>query len=489
MKYLFALFSLLLNGNIQAQTNSLYPVLKTKDSLLFEVGFNNCNISQFEELINEDFEFYHDKSGKILSKTSFIESIKSGICNLDYKASRELINGTLEVYPLAKNGVIYGAVQTGMHQFYAIEKDKLKHITSTAKFTHVWELENNIWTLRRAISYDHTEPQTEHTADYNSLFENKAETEKWLEQKHIPALGIGYIVDGKIVEATVYGKNEKNIPYPENTIFNVASLTKPITATVALKLVNANKWDLDEPLYKYWTDPDIANDPRTKLLTTRHILSHQTGFPNWQEDGKLAFHFAPGTQYSYSGEGFEYLRKALESKFNKPLEQLASELIFEPLGMHDTRFFWTEAVDETRFAKWHKKDGSLYKTYKNKSANAADDLLTTVEDYCKFMVHMMNGAGLNKDLYRQIISKQVQIKQNSYFGLGWIGYENINGNEVVLQHGGDDIGVHTIAFIFPQSKKGLLIFTNSDNGTESYVPAIQHYLGEAGQAIIDIEMK
>jgi CubicO group peptidase (beta-lactamase class C family) len=112
------------------------------------------------------------------------------------------------------------------------------------------------------------------------LFEDKEITEKWLTEKHIPALGIGYIKDGKMAQISVFGNLEKDKPAPKNTIWNVASLTKPITANVTLRLVSEGKWDLDEPIYTYWTDPDIANDPRSKLLTTRHILFVQLSSNN-----------------------------------------------------------------------------------------------------------------------------------------------------------------------------------------------------------------
>lgn len=84
------------------------------------------------------------------------------------------------------------------------------------------------------------------------VFKNRAETEKWLVRNNIHALGIGYIKDGKIQQATVYGRNEKGDPYPDNTLFNVASLTKPVTALVVLKLVDNGQWSLDEPIYKYF---------------------------------------------------------------------------------------------------------------------------------------------------------------------------------------------------------------------------------------------
>jgi CubicO group peptidase (beta-lactamase class C family) len=473
-------------------SSHLFKTLQSKDSLLFEVGFNTCDIRQFEDLVSENFEFYHDKSGMTLSKKAFIGSIRDGLCKLPYRPKRELVEHSLEVYPLERDGVVYGAIQTGRHRFYAFEKDKPAYLTSTAQFTHVWLLENTNWKLSRGFSYDHREPAPVDTTDEGMLFSNRARTEQWLAEHRIPALGIGYIRNGKIQEVTVYGQNDKGVPYPDNTIFNVASLTKPVTALVALKLVETGQWSLDEPVARYWTDPDIADDLRSRELTTRHILSHQTGFPNWRyqtSTGQLVFTFDPGTQYQYSGEGFEYLRKALENKFGKPLDQLARELILQPLGMTDTRFFWDDTVDEARFARWYRADGTSYETEKNTSANGADNLLTTVGDYSRFMLHILNGAGLSRTLYRDMVSRQVQVQSRKYFGLGWWVDENVDNGGNVLVHGGDDIGVHTIAFLLPESRTGLVIFTNCDNGTDVYIPVIQHYLGKTGQEIIEVETR
>ena len=58
-----------------------------------------------------------------------------------------------------------------------------------------------------------------------------------------------------------------------------------------------------------------------------------------------------------------------------------------------------------------------------------------------------------------------------------------------LNAGGDDIGVHTIAFIIPKTKQGLIIFTNSDNGTGAFQEVLLKYLGENGQGIMEVEMK
>lgn len=486
---------LLLNLNLSAQadrSSELFNKLRAHDSLLFSIGFNTCDIGQFENLVSENFEFYHDQAGITFSKSVFISRLKEGICKLTYKPRRELIAGSLEVYPLENNGVLYGAIQTGSHRFYANEKDKAESLTSVAKFIHVWLIENGTWKFSRGLSYDHQEKESADPINEKLLFKDKKETEKWLIKHRIPALGIGYIKDGKIQEVKVFGILEKGKPAPQNAIWNVASLTKPITAMVALKLVNAGQWNLDEPLYKYWIDPDIAGDPRTNKLTTRHILSHQTGFPNWRyknANGKLSFEFEPGTKYQYSGEGFEYLRKALESKFHKALNRMADSLIFKPLEMKGTKYYWDKTVDETRFAKWHDGNGNLYETYKNTTENGADDLLTTIEDYSRFMLHTMNGAGLSKELYSQMSSDQVRIKSNKYWGLSWWVDENVGKGENAIINGGDDKGVHTIAIMLPSSKQGLLIFTNCDNGTDIYIQTILAYLGALGQGIIDVETK
>lgn len=138
-----------------APSSGLFRTLKAQDSLLFEVGFNTCDIAQFENLISDDFEFYHDKSGITASKAAFIAGIRDGLCKMDYKAKRELVVNSLEVYPLENNGVLYGAIQTGIHRFYEVKDIKPDQLTSVAKFTHVWLLVNGEWKLGRGLSYDH----------------------------------------------------------------------------------------------------------------------------------------------------------------------------------------------------------------------------------------------------------------------------------------------------------------------------------------------
>lgn len=472
-----------------AKTDPLYRTIMSKDSLLFSVGFNTCNIGQMESVLSDRLEFYHDKVG-FSDKKKFISDFRNGLCKdpATYQSRRVLVDKSTQIYPLYKDGKVYAALQNGDHLFYEKEKNKKEKLVGEAKLTHFWLLENDDWKLLRSFSFDH---HAKESLDHETVFNNDQEIETWLKENKIPTLGLGIIEGGELKQVKVFGEIKKGISAPYNTCFNVASLTKPVTAMVALRLTSLGKWNLDEPLDAYWTDPDIINDPRHKKLTTRMILTHQTGFPNWRSmnaDKKLNFQFEPGTKYQYSGEGFEYLRKALEKKFKKPLEQLAGELIFQPLQMHDTNYIWDENTDESRFAIGYNATGKPYPTEKNKTANAADDLHTTIGDYGNFMVSVMKGKNLNPEVFQEMTKKQVKTKENKYFGLGFEIYDLGNGN-YALSHGGADLGTRCITIVLPKSGKGILIFTNADDGYKVYEKLVVHYLGEEGKKIADIENK
>ncbi len=136
------------------KSTELFKILKVKDSLIFDSSFNTCNLKVLAQLINDDFEFYHDKSGVLEGKDDFIKNTKNGLCKSPHKLRRELINDTLEVFPLMENdGKIYGAIQKGRHHFY---ENEIR--TSTAYFTHLWVLKDDKWLLKRVLSYNHISP-------------------------------------------------------------------------------------------------------------------------------------------------------------------------------------------------------------------------------------------------------------------------------------------------------------------------------------------
>src|SRR5690606_24352809 len=281
-KYFFTVSMLILAQFASAQvspTSDLYKTIISRDSLLFTIGFNTCDITQFENLLCDDFKFFHDKDG-IADKKQFLHSLRNGLCASPetYQSRRELVAGTTEIFPMYKNNVIYAAIQKGNHRFYETIPPNKEAFAGVARFTHVWLLENGQWKLSESLSYDHQ--NSDFSDEENTLFNNEASVEHWLKENKIPTLGIGIINNRKLQHIKVYGELRPSVKAPYNSVFNVASLAKPVTAMVALRLASMRKWDLDEPLFHYWIDPDVAQDKNHKQLTTRHVLSHQSGFTN-----------------------------------------------------------------------------------------------------------------------------------------------------------------------------------------------------------------
>ena len=150
------LFSIFLIQQLPAQSQSdsitpktLFSKIAALDSALF-TAFNTCNLATFKELINEDFEFYDDRTGLNSSVEKEFDSFRNR-CNGDIKVRRELVKSTLQIYPLEH----YGAVQMGDHRFYETEKGRPERLVGTARFVHVWQYKNDGWKLSRVISYEH----------------------------------------------------------------------------------------------------------------------------------------------------------------------------------------------------------------------------------------------------------------------------------------------------------------------------------------------
>lgn len=163
MKYATLLLMLLL-GSINTLTgqvsrsSELFLTLKKQDSIFFERSFNRCDLAYLSQAVHKDLMFYHDQGG-IQDRTAFLENIRKYICSdSSRKPVRTVVTESLEVFPLYNNGVLYGAIQTGIHDFYIREKNKADLHTSRAKFTHLYLLENGQWLLKEVLSYDHKDP-------------------------------------------------------------------------------------------------------------------------------------------------------------------------------------------------------------------------------------------------------------------------------------------------------------------------------------------
>ena len=136
--------------------------------------------------------------------------------------------------------------------------------------------------------------------------------------------------------------------------------------------------------------------------------------------------------------------------------------------MIDTKYHWDKLPDESRYTFKHNNEGKEYQEGIQNNANAAYGLLTTIEDFSKFGIDVINKAGLSDDLYNEMIGSQINIKNNIDQGLGWEIIRNLPNNEYALEHEGGANGVQTIIVLLPVSKRGIIIFTNGDEGDKVY---------------------
>jgi CubicO group peptidase (beta-lactamase class C family) len=335
-------------------------------------------------------------------------------------------------------------------------------------------------TLSLALGFGQTQPIPQSRQPIQAELDQKVPG--WLKQFDVPSVAIAYIRNGKIDWTAIYGEQSPGIPANAKTLYNVASLTKPISAEVILRLASKGIISLDEPIAPYWIDPDVKDNPWNALLTPRLCLSHQTGFTNWryQTNNVLTFQWQPGTRTGYSGEGYNYVARFAEKKTKQPFETLAQTYVFDPIGMHDTSYV-TRDWYQGRLALGHTAKGEV--DSKTPSAFVAADLLrTTIHDYATFLVGIMHDDGLTKQVAAQrlvLTRDQVTPEQKAKFcpltksasanceltagmGLGWQVLD-IDGEKIV-DHSGADPGAHSLVFYLPERQIGVVIFTNGENG-------------------------
>jgi hypothetical protein len=124
--------------------DELYQTVAALDTKLFE-AVNQCDMKTVDSMWADDAEFYHDKNGLMVGRQNIVEAIKNNLCG---KVTRQLVPGTLEVYPLKG----YGAVEIGVHRFYHPNDNGN---VGEAKFIHVWQNKDGVWKITRVIRYDH----------------------------------------------------------------------------------------------------------------------------------------------------------------------------------------------------------------------------------------------------------------------------------------------------------------------------------------------
>ena len=312
----------------------------------------------------------------------------------------------------------------------------------------------------------------------------------------VTGAGIAILNDGKIVYLKTYGFGDlkKSRPLTPDSVMSAASFTKVAFAYMVMQLVQEGVLDLDKPVYQYLSKPlpeygrysDLAGDERYKRITTRMLLDHTSGFPNWRrfnDDKKLHIHFEPGSRFAYSGEGIALLQLIVETVTKRPLADLMRERVFQPLGMTRTSMVWTWRFEEDHANGYDEQENSLG-PQRQWRADSAGSMLTTPADFALFMQAVLRGQGLRKETKDLMLSPQIQILSKHEFpplssetteenkpirlgyGLGWGLYWTPYG-KAFFKEGHDD-GWRNYTVCFDDARIGIVIMTNSSNGEGIY---------------------
>jgi len=300
----------------------------------------------------------------------------------------------------------------------------------------------------------------------------------------VASVSFAVIRSGKIVHVAAFGEQSPGVAATSETLYNIASLTKPLTAEIILRAAATGRIALDESMDPYWSDPDLSADARRALLTPRMALSHQTGLPNWRDQRSgLAFMQDPGTQWSYSGEGYEYVARYAEHKLHEPFERLAQKLLFGPLKLRSTSYTFQTRF-KGRIALPTDQAGNTLGAVQPAQYNAADLAYSTPGEYAVFMLDVLADRGLTGAIAQQrdrsqvsmahqlcIGSKAADCPSLAGFGLGWqiLGFDK----HMLMMHTGKDDGIFTFAYVDRMTNDGVVIFTNSDNGYKMILPILE----------------
>ena len=332
----------------------------------------------------------------------------------------------------------------------------------------------------------------------------------------VPGLGMA-TVRGADITAEGYGvrRSGGTDRVTGDTVFEAASLSKPVFASIVMQLAAEGKIDVTRPLAAYMPVPS-PGDERSSRITAAHVLSHSGGWRNWRNnrDMPLSADFEPGSRFSYSGEGYFFLQRIVEQIAGKALPRLARERVFDPLGMRASSFIWRPELDPALasphsnrgqpFESFHVKTARAYQALANELAkpvedwtaadveknlpkvdasvtvlpnnmvpNAAASLMTTARDYATFLRWLMGAGPVQGG--RAVLDRMMVQRSTINEALGWgsgIGLEQAGGKRY-LWHWGDNPGFKNFVLVEPAASSATVIFTNGNAGQRVYERVIR----------------
>ncbi|WP_147372809.1 serine hydrolase domain-containing protein, partial [Calidithermus terrae] len=310
-----------------------------------------------------------------------------------------------------------------------------------------------------------------------------------MEQHQVPGLAIGIWHDGE-EWAAGFGATSQDHPLPvtPETLFQIGSTTKTVTATLVLRLVEAGKLELDAPVRRYLPELKLQDEDAARRVTLRHLLTHTGGWAGdlfvrtGDGDDALARYVAAmaglrqlaplGGLWSYNNAGFALAGRVVEAVTGRPYERACREWVLEPLGLSQS-FFFPEEVMVHRFAVGHLLRGGQRTIARPwalaRNANAVGGLSSTVRDQLRYArFHLGDGRNeqgervLSPESMRLLQTPQVPAADGQEMGLSFF-LRDVGGVRVV-SHGGATNGQMSAFWFVPERDFACTILTNADHG-------------------------
>ncbi|MCC2957452.1 beta-lactamase family protein [Massilia sp. IC2-477] len=327
-------------------------------------------------------------------------------------------------------------------------------------------------------------------------------------------LAIAVVRGGVVTRVATWGKrNARGEPLTPDTVMYGASLTKAVFAYTVMQLVEEGRLDLDTsiaaylpkalPEYageagRYAAWQHLAGDERWRKLTPRILLTHSAGFSNFgflEPDGKLKFHFDPGSRYAYSGDGLILLQFVIERGLGLDLGKEMQRRVFDRFGMKRTSMTWRPDF-ATNLADGWKEDGSVEAHDERSKTRAAGSMDTTIRDFAEFAAAYVRGDGLQPGSRAELTRPQLPILTASQFpslqaiapperrhrdltaGLGVITFDGPQGRG--FQKGGHNDSTGNTWVCLERQQSCVVILSNDVRAEPLFPEIVRLILGETG---------
>ena len=265
-------------------------------------------------------------------------------------------------------------------------------------------------------------------------------------------------------------------PVGPKTVFEAASLSKTVFAYLYLLEKERAGLALDDQVDQLPDLPALAADQRFAEVTPALLLSHQSGLPNWRgrfdrtgdtyptqfkATDTLQLKQAPGSGFSYSGEGYLYLQRVLEGRTKEDLEELARRRLFSPLNMTRSSYIPQTRL-ESLIAEGYYRDGNSRPALAAKLPVSAASLLTTSRDYAAFLQELLRREDMLREMGTPLVPVDTLDGTLISWGLG-LGITEYQGNRYVF-HWGDNGPFKAYFMLSLSEKKGVVWMANSQDG-------------------------